>query len=589
MSTKTKRRFDVIDYASEAEYPREFFANLEFRNNILEYCSKSEQNRRAIWIKCARDPLFYINTFVYTFDPRLEPNVIPFITYAFQDHAVHRIIKAIDEGRDLAIEKSRDMGVSWVVLAVLEWYWKFRNRQSFLLLSRKEELVDKTDSMDALMPKIDFIHEYQPRWMNDPHRLNLHLANIENKSVIDGESTNGDAGRGGRRKAIAIDEAAAVQNGFEVNAATSQTTNCRIWISTPKGKGNEFYDIITEKRCEILTFHWTMHPEKAKGLYIDEFGNPRSPWYDEQVAKLSPKIIAQEIDIDYDASDSKFFSGERDAELSKLCREPYLQGEMAYDRTLLDNVEFKPTEKGRLKLWCYLGMDGKPAWDRQYVIGSDISTGSGASDTVHSVIDVKEMVKVAEWQSNTDSPSEAAKEGIALARFFNNAYMIWEANGPGAVYGRIIDEKEYYNIYYFRDERTDGSVATQRAGWYSTKDGKRELLTRYQNAIECDPAILINYSKDSIDQLSFYIYGPNGSVVHSRSEASKEHESRGLNHGDNVIADALALKGVIELEGKVPDNVEEEETEYTPKVVEKNTLAYRHQQYRKETEEAGRW
>ena len=505
------------------------------------------------------------------------------------------MIKAIDEGRDIAIEKSRDMGVSWVTLAVLEWYWKFKSRQSFLLLSRKEELVDKTDSMDALMPKIDFIHEYQPNWMNDPHRLNLHLANIDNKSVIDGESTNGDAGRGGRRKAIAIDEAAAVQNGFEVNAATSQTTNCRIWISTPKGKGNEFYDIITQKRCEVLTFHWTMHPDKAKGLYFDNDKNPRSPWYDEQCAKLSPKIIAQEIDIDYDASDTKFFCGPRDAELETQCRQAFMTGELVYNEADISDVKFKATDNGRLKLWCYLGMDGMPAPDRRYVLGADIGTGSGASDTVQSVMDEKTNTKVAEWQSNTDSPTNAAREGMALAKFFkgnqeSGAYMIWEANGPGAIYGREVQEKEYWNFYYFRDQRTDGSIATQRPGWYSTKDGKRELLTDYQNAIECDPPLLINYSKDSIAQLSYYVYGKNGSVVHSASEAAKSPDEKGTNHGDNVIADAIMWKGLIELLGKVPDNkTDDEEIEYTPKVAEQNTLAYRHKQYRNELEEAEQW
>ncbi len=62
--------------------------------------------------------------------------------------------------------------------------------------------------------------------------------NADNGSVIDGESTTGDAGRGDRRTAMFIDEYAAfdVTDGYRVLLASRDTTNCRGFNSTPESQ-----------------------------------------------------------------------------------------------------------------------------------------------------------------------------------------------------------------------------------------------------------------------------------------------------------------------------------------------------------------
>lgn len=45
--------------------------------------------------------------------------------------------------------------------------------------------------------------------------------------------------------------------------------------------------------------HWVLHPEKSEGLYFDESGKPRSPWYDKtiKVKKMTPSAVARELDL----------------------------------------------------------------------------------------------------------------------------------------------------------------------------------------------------------------------------------------------------------------------------------------------------
>ena len=45
--------------------------------------------------------------------------------------------------------------------------------------------------------------------------------------------------------------------------------------------------------------HWTLHPDKAKGLYHDATGKPRSPWYDRRIKEknMTAAAVARELDL----------------------------------------------------------------------------------------------------------------------------------------------------------------------------------------------------------------------------------------------------------------------------------------------------
>ena len=83
--------------------------------------------QRNLWDACSRDILYWINTFVWTFDPRKPNPKIPFITYEYQDEAFLAMDEALPgaggefKGHDVIIEKSRDMGASWICLTLFAW------------------------------------------------------------------------------------------------------------------------------------------------------------------------------------------------------------------------------------------------------------------------------------------------------------------------------------------------------------------------------------------------------------------------------------------------------------------------------------
>ena len=114
--------------------------NLAFRKKLLTLAADSLDVKNDIYAMCSRDMLFYINTFCYTYDPRLLPlpTEVPFITYDFQDVALDDIKQAIDAPHDELTEKSRGIGASWMYLTVFAWFFHFKPYVTFRLLSENE-------------------------------------------------------------------------------------------------------------------------------------------------------------------------------------------------------------------------------------------------------------------------------------------------------------------------------------------------------------------------------------------------------------------------------------------------------------------
>lgn len=533
--------------------PKDYLANLAFREQMVREGGADRDAAEEIWIMCKRDILFYVNTFVWTYDPRTEAAAEPFITYPFQDEALLEILDAFGK-RDLLIEKSRDMGASWICLTAMEHQWHFEDLQSFLMVSRKEGLVDSPGDSKSLFWKVDFILDNQPMWLLPRiNRTKLHLGNADNGSVIDGESTTGDVARGDRRRAILLDEFAYVDNGHRVLSATADATPCRLLNSTPNGgTGNAFYDM-RQLGTKRLTFHWTRHPEKAKGLYYDDDNLPRSPWYDEETKRRpSKREIAQELDIDYEGATERFFDQDiLDKHRNEHVRPPYRVGELVYDIETAKPIAFEDLNEGLLKLWVNLDNRNRPPSDRRYVMGADIATGTrgasgrGGSNSVLSVWDTKTHEKVAEYAVAAKQPHEMAKYAVALCWFFTGenglgAHLIWEANGPGGLFGDSVLNLGYRNIYYRRREESVDKKTSTVPGFWTLPQTKMTLLGEYRRALglsEC-----INRSQLAIEECQDYIYLPNGGVGHRGAEESDEATQATANHGDRVIADALGWK-----------------------------------------------
>jgi hypothetical protein len=583
---------------------KDWRANLKFRRKLNALGYTDEDNAAELRMMCGRDLLFWLNAFSFIFEPR-KSTYLPFLTYPFQDDAFTTLDHSIEIGIDVGIEKSRDMGGSWGVIAVYVWRWLFKANQSFLLVSRNQDLVDKAGNPDSLFWKVDKLLLGLPAWMKprNPDRTLLHLGNPENESVLDGTSTTGDVGRGGRRLGILLDEFAAFkfEDGYAVFRATQAATDCRCFLSTPKGGAGPCYDVMhPESGTEIviITLHWSKHPEKNPGLYRAtpekiEFLDPgyrypddyqfirddklRSPWYDREDRRpgSTPQLMAQEQDIEYHGAAFPFFDLTRLDQIIKRCRPPIAIGSLHYDRIAIEPIEFEEEPGGKLSLWVNLGADGKPPVDRRYIIGVDISYGTGASNSAAVVYDRATREKAAEFITPHLTPEKFADGVIALAKWFvganeqeGGAKMIWEAQGPGRAFEGAVKDAGYRHIYYRDAAANEARMFRRRSripGFWTTADTMRMLLSAYRKALDAET--IINLSETAVNECKEFVHDKNGQIAHFASLNTDDPTAARAAHGDVVIADALANK-VLALSPMLPQTAEASEDREPPEVPE---------------------
>lgn len=549
--------------------PKGWDDNLAFRIEMLERGRTSKEDADDLWRMCRDDLLFFANVFVWVIDPRKigsdrHPEG-PFISYAFQDRTMLEILDAIENQHDYCILKSRDMGASWMCLIVMAWLWLFHPMTMFLLASRVKDDVDDAGNPKSMFVKLDYLLSKLPGWLKPPmERTSMHLRNLRTGSSIDGTSTQENMGRSDRRTAVLFDEFAAVDNGHAALAASRDVSGCRIFNSTPQGVGNAFYDMW--ERCACKTrLHWSEHPEKARGLYtsvdgkleiIDlqyqypagyEFvldGKLRSPWYDGECARAAnSQEIAQELDCDFLGSGWQAFPQKMlDAHKAKFARPPFLVGDLEYDAETCEPLRFHEHPKGSMRLWVAVNAAGKVPNDQEYVVGADISMGTGSSNSTISVYGRNTREKVAEFANAHIDPIDHAKLAMAVGKWFRSpggevARLIWENNGPGATFRKAVVLANYPRIYYQRDETHVTRKVSSDPGWNPTTSNKSAMLSSYRNALAT--GAIVNRSAEAVDECSGYVNEPNGEWVFAKAKNSYDPTGAKKNHGDRVIADAL--------------------------------------------------
>lgn len=247
----------------------------------------------------ADHPADFIHDWGMTFDPRNAevglPTTVPFLLFPKQREFIDYLYRKWRAREDGLAEKSRDMGVSWLCVAFAVWMFLFHKGTVVGFGSRKEEYVDRIGDPKSLFWKVrQFVEllpkEFRPNgWDTKTCAPFMRIQNPENGATIVGEAGD-NIGRGNRTSIYFKDESAFYEHPDLIDAALSQTSNCKIDVSTPNGAGNPFYRKRKGGRIEVFTFHWKDDPRKGQD------------WYEKQRRDLDPVILAQEVDIDYEAS-----------------------------------------------------------------------------------------------------------------------------------------------------------------------------------------------------------------------------------------------------------------------------------------------
>jgi phage terminase large subunit len=264
----------------------------------------------------AKDPVSFFNNWVWTYDPRRSPSTIPFDLFEKQAEFIYWLQDRLTNKEDGVVEKSRDAGLSFLCCGFAAHQLLFVPGSKTTFGSRKAKLVDELGNPDCLFEKIRIIMRNIPPWMH-PKNYGDNTQKLINQDK--GTSVTGEAGdnmgRGGRSRLYFLDEFAFVERAKRVDAAVSENSQVKIYVSTPNGIGNPFYVKRFSGDLPVFQSHWKDDPRKngwelrdGEGN-ITRQGNGRDaplgaiyPWYEKRKKTLDKIIVAQEIDIDYAAS-----------------------------------------------------------------------------------------------------------------------------------------------------------------------------------------------------------------------------------------------------------------------------------------------
>ena len=208
------------------------------------------------------------------------------------------------------------------------------------------------------------------------------------------------------------------------------------------------------------------------------------------------------------------------------------------------DAEFDRSVRGRLNLWADCKSGGSLPRDRRYVIGIDISAGTGASNSCMSIAESKTSEKIGEFASPDMRPDQLAKYAVALANWFQDengrpALLIWECQGPGRIFADAVVELGHREIWYRTSENTIDKSPTRSMGWMPTRDSKQALLGRYRKSLFNEE--FVNHSREAIDECREFIYDSTGGVQHALSISANDKSGAKANHGDALAC--LALGG----------------------------------------------
>ncbi|MCD0165416.1 hypothetical protein [Deinococcus sp. 12RED42] len=297
----------------------EIFLEVKRRLQLLEDIGNNPARQAAAIAACIADPVTFINDWCWTYDPRNVavglPGNVPLLLRPRQEEFVRWCEARIENRESGLIEKSRDEGATWVYCARALRRWLWWDGWKIGVGSRKLEFVDKRGVIDSILEKVRFLIRNLPDFMipdgfnERDHMPFMRISNPRNDAVFTGEGGD-DIGRGGRSTEYLVDEHANLERPLLVENALSQNVETVFYLSTPRGRGNLFAQKRFGGRIKVFTFYWKDNPDKNFTVRVrvnDGTGErvmTMYPWYEGQKRKKDLKAVtmAQEIDIDYDAS-----------------------------------------------------------------------------------------------------------------------------------------------------------------------------------------------------------------------------------------------------------------------------------------------
>ncbi len=190
-------------------------------------------------------------------------------------------------------------------------------------------------------------------------------------------------------------------------------------------------------------------------------------------------------------------------------------------------------------------LEGHPNPHASYVLGADVSGGTGNDYSAAQVLCVETSEQVCMYRTNTLSPPDFAKVLAQIGKVFNTAYLVPESNQHGLSVIACLKELQPYAGSMFRvyKQRTtqqrsfNRMIALQQYGFTQTMKTKYQLIGLLQQML---PDIKI-YCPITVTELHGF----------GELESGKLGALSASAHDDTVIALALACEGMLRESARV--------------------------------------
>jgi hypothetical protein len=452
--------------------------------------------RQNEYIKCATDPVYFLNNYGFVFDARKQ-RVQKMTCFEYQEDCVYKFHKY----RNNVVLKSRQTGLSVITAGYVAWRLIFRKDEKILIIAN-----DGDGAVRFLSTVKQFI-DYTPAWLlpKSGTRLvdNQKEIQLANKSFAKAKASSPEAGRGDSLTLLVLDETAFIDYADKIwmaaGLALSATQGKCIMVSTPNGTSNLYHSIWTEADKKENGFesddfvptrvHWTQNPYSSEGLELreDESGEKVywSPWYEGECKRMQyDKVkIAQELDLSFEGS-------------KRLAIENELVNK--YEKRLLLE-EYKLIEKNKI-YYDYRNKPGerfvnyetrfqifKPYIEgHKYIFGCDVARGDGTDYSTIQIIDIDTLEVVAEYRDKV-APDIFAHVIYTAGMDYGEAYLVVECNSFGLATAIDLSRKmDYARMYYSKN------IQEIYVRPYDYKVAENEIIPGFQTTKRTRPLVVNN-------------------------------------------------------------------------------------------------
>lgn len=494
------------------------------------------------WRRCESDPFYFLRSYV-KIQLHNTAQIVLFPMTPEQEDFIHAML---DETLLLCL-KARQIGLSTAVSGVCLWEVFFHPFWHTLFLSRKE------DDAKELLAKSKFAYDNLPGWMRErgPARTTNNNSELrfEHSSVIESLPSKDNPARSRSARRVVGDEFSFFDDQVAATASFGPVVDNGAFLtllSTANGVGDEFHRLIQGARAGNKNGGWPLAKGQRKGVeannYAFRFYNWRArrdrddAWYENKRKDMLPHLLAQEFPNDPDeafrVSGNLYFDPEV---IRTWIPSPGTKG-------FLLEGEFYPAESGDVEVWEL------PVKGAKYALAIDPAGEKDGDASALKVIRASTGQHVAS-QTVREEGDLIAKEGHALGKFYNWAFLGVEANGVGKAVLLELKRLRYPRLYLRYEYDRKLKLKTTKLGWYTGANNKEPMLLAMWRVFR--DGLVTSCDADFIKQM--------GEYRRFTDKDGKTTRLGGQPHDDHVMCMGIAIQLIQHLGVDFVDKIEQED------------------------------